>query len=237
MKYIIILLLTLSTASVSFAQNRRAKKVDTRKLIDNYWSPSKGEYRVIQKRYFAKQDRVNVSLLGGLHINDPYSKGFAATISGGYFFSEHLGLELDYTQSFLDDGEAQEALNKESTGSATFEYGRTLSSFGAKLIYSPIYAKMSLLGTNLIYFDLMFSLRLGMVSYEQITKAEDSDQSTVSAGLGIHQLFYLNKSTALRIDFQNNWYNSDVRSFHTGADEGSRLVNDTILKAGINILF
>ncbi len=238
MKYIIIVLLTLATAHTSMAQSkRRAKKVNTKKLIDNYWSPSKGEYRVIQKRYFAKQNRLNISLLGGLHINDPYSDGFAATFAAGYFFNEHLGIELDYTQSFLEDGEAQEALNNESTGAATFEYGRTTNTFGAKLLYSPIYAKMSLLGTNLIYFDLMFSLRVGLVSYEQITQAEDSEQSTISAGFGVHQLFYLNKSFALRIDLENNWYNSDIRSFQDGDDEGSRLINDTVLKAGINILF
>jgi len=233
-KHLVTIILILASFSVSYGQ---AKKVNTRKLINNYWSPSKGEYRVIQKRYFAKKDRVNLSLLGGMHINDPYSEGFAASVGLGYFFSESLGVELDYTQSFLEDSEPQEVLNRNSTGAASFAYGRTTNSFGARLIYSPIYAKMSLLGTNLIYFDLMFSIRLAMVNYEQITEDSEPTESSFSGGFGVHQLFYVTKNIAIRVDFLNDWYSSDVLGYQSGLKVESRTVNDTTLKAGVNFLF
>lgn len=219
--------------TTAFAQS---KKINTRQLVEDYWTPQEKKYSLIQKRYYVKEGRPMFSLTGASHINDRYSDGYAGTVSLGYYFTEKLGIEGHYSMSGLSDNNLVDELEDLGGGSAFPNHGKTISYIGASLNYSPIYAKMSLLGYKILYFDLILSGHLGQTTYEQMHQDGDISQTAMTFGLGVSQIFYLNRHWSMRLDFTNRWYNSEVIDYTSGSKVKDRLINDTLLAIGFSVM-
>lgn len=221
------------------AQSSRGK-INTRKLVNEYWTPNKKRYSLIQKRYFVKAHRPMLSVAGGIHINDPYNEGHMGQISLNYFFSERWGLGVNYAQSYLKQNSVVKELKNHPDGGANLNRTKTLMYMGGSLNYSPIYAKMSFLGYKILYYDLILSLQLGQTIYDpawaQNVESAENPQA-LTYGLGIIQLFYLNKYISLRFDFTNRWYTAEVLDYNTGEKvTEDRMINDTLLSFGLSLM-
>ncbi len=233
----VIILSTL--VSLNAHAQYRDKKINTRKLVDDYWTPSEKKYSLIQQRYFVKTNRVFVSASAGVHINNPEHEGYLSQFSGGYFLSEKWGFEVQYTGSSLSGNSVIERLDSLSGGSSTLDRTKTLSYIGGAINYSPIYAKMSFLGYKILYYDLILSGQLGQTSYEQTVGSSvgsSPKESAITFGLGITQMFYLNKHFSIKLDFSNRWYNADVLKYTTGNELKSRLIQDTQMSLGVTFM-
>lgn len=225
--------LSFSSQSV-YAQSQ--KKINTRQLVEDYWTPQQKKYSLIQKRYFVKEGRPMLSLSGGMHVNDRYSDGYLGTVSLGYYFSEQWGIEGHYSMSGLSDNNLVEELENLGGGAAFPNHGKTKSYIGGSLNYSPIYAKMSLLGFKILYYDLILSAHLGQTTYDQMVETGNVSKSAITFGAGITQIFYLNRHWSIRFDFTNRWYNSEVLDYSSGSKVKDRFVNDTLLGIGLSVM-
>jgi outer membrane beta-barrel protein len=234
-----IVILSLLLGVQSFAQSQyRDKKINTRKLVDDYWTPSAKKYSLIQQRYFVKSNRPMISLGGGFHVNNPQHEGFMTQLSAGYFLSEKWGFEAQYTKSMLNGNDLIKLLDSEVPGgSSTLDRTKTLDYVGGAILYSPIYGKMSLLGYKILYYDLILSGQLGQTKYEQTLQSNSPTASALTFGIGITQLFYLNKHISLRVDFNNRWYNAEVLKYNTSGQKlKDRTINDTQLSLGLSFM-
>lgn len=234
---LLIVVISMLIGVQSFAQSR--EKINTRQLVEDYWTPSQKKYSLIQQRYFVKSGRIMLSAGGGIHVNNPQHEGFMTQLSAGYFLSEQWGLEVQYTNSMLEKSDAVKQFENLTIGGASIDRTKTLSYIGGAINYSPIYAKMSLLGYKILYYDLILSAQLGQTQYEQTLINNSPKESALTVGLGITQLFYLNKNLSIRVDFNNRWYNAEVLKY-SGSDVGTkvknRTINDTQLSLGVSFM-
>lgn len=221
----------------SYAQYQsRDKKINTRKLVDDYWTPSDKKYSLIQQRYFVKSGRVMLSATAGVHVNNPQHEGYLTQLSAGYFLSEKLGFEVQYANSSLKGNDVIDQLDGVDGGSATLDRTKTLGYIGGAINYSPIYAKMSFLGYKILYYDLILSGQLGQTEYEQTQISNSTTASSLTVGFGITQLFYLNKNFSLRVDFNNRFYSAEVLDYINGSKVKNRTINDTQLAVGVSFM-
>lgn len=233
-----VFILSMTMTVQSYAQYQgRDKKINTRKLVDDYWTPSEKKYSLIQQRYFVKSNRIMLSATAGTHVNNPQHEGYLFQLGAGYFLSETLGFEVQYATSSLKANDVIDQLENLDAGASTLDRTKTVGYIGGAINYSPIYAKMSLLGYKILYYDLILSGQLGQTEYEQTQDNSSTTASALTVGFGITQLFYLNKYLSFRVDFNNRFYRAEVLKY--GAPNNKikdRTINDTQLAIGVSLM-
>ena len=215
-------------------------KLDVSDLENKYWAAKDTDFNVVQNRLFSKAGRVAVSLNYGESLNDSWSDGPTMGGSINYYFNERYGAEVSYTKSDTKDSEATEKLKSFQGGAPN--HNKMKDFYGAAFNWVPFYAKMSVLNSSIIYFDMSFSAGLGMVSYEQQMLEGNANQTAPAVTLDISQHFFLSKWLALRVDLKNRWYNEDVVTYKlpTGGaprSQTSELNHQSLLSAGLTFYF
>lgn len=220
-KLVAIVIGWLLLVDPTYAQDSKdpsdSDRVDVSDLEKKYWAPKDTDFGVVQNRTYEKKNRVSVSLQGGPIINDPYSEGFAASLSANYFLSERYGVELSYIAADMKNGRSTEDF-KNSVGSGVApDFGRFTGYYGIGFNWVPIYAKMSVLGKKIIYFDMAITPTIGIAEYEQVwddSATRDQQraikQTALSYGIDITQYFFLTNHFAIRADLKNRWFQEEV---------------------------
>lgn len=199
----------------------KSDKVDVSDLEQKYWAPKDTDFGVVQNRTYAKKGRPSLSVQGGPVINDSYSEGYALGATANYFFSERYGIELSYTSADMKNGQATDNLKGFGSGVAP-DFGRFSSFYGIGFNWVPIYAKMSFLGSKIIYFDMAITPQIGIASYDQVwddsvtrDQQRTIQQSSFSYGIDVTQYFFLTNHFAIRADLKNRWFQEDVIGYRT----------------------
>ena len=222
--------------------------VDIKKLEDKYWTAKDDEYGVIQNRTFSKEKRYYASVVYGPLINDPFAKARATGIVGGYYFTEDLGVELsliNYDSTQNDTVSAYE----QQFGGAKPDYNLIKSTKTISVVYSPFYAKMALMNKSIMYFDMGFTLGLGLSDYEiqKVNKdglgnksQANEINSTAHLEVGLSQQLFINHNCALRLDIKNSFYQQNTKQYEIGIGaaestrtSGSKSANDTTITIGL----
>lgn len=234
----------------SFAQEKsqEPQKVDVKNLEKKYWAPKDKKFKVVQNRTYTKTKKLSLSIMPGLMLNEEYSKGYALTGSLGYYFTDRYGAELEYQYISLDDN----ALQSEVIKLGGFgDHGKAESYIGAAFRWMPFYAKMSWLGTKIVYFDLSIGATLGLTQYTEqyspalVPQLEEKKQTALTFGFDISQSFYLSKKFVLRVDYKHRFHNQEVKAGaahpSTGLQPGDkvqdRLEDNISLNVGLTYLF
>ncbi|MBX3035108.1 MAG: outer membrane beta-barrel domain-containing protein [Bdellovibrionaceae bacterium] len=180
------------------------------------------EVSVIQRRFMPKTGRFQ--LFGGLTMitNDPFFNVYGGVGKAGYFFTETLGVELNYFALSTNEAKATQEL-KNMQGVKTDNLIITKNFWSADLVYAPIYGKMSWFNRTIIPFDLYFSLGYGA------TGTQNGSAGTLHLAAG--QIFSMSKSTAFRWDFSWNFFNAK------GIDEKVSSYNNLFLTVGWSWFF
>lgn len=180
------------------------------------------EVSVLQKRFLPKTGRFQ--LFGGLTMitNDPFFNVIGGVGKAGYFFTESIGLELNYFALSTSDAKATKEL-KEIQGVQTDNLVLTKSFLALDLVFVPIYGKMTWFNEQIIPFDLYFSVGGGT------TKTQSEDAATLHLAAG--QIFALSKSTGVRWDFSWNFFNA------TGVDGNKGSYNNLFVTVGWSWFF
>lgn len=180
------------------------------------------EVSVLQRRYLPKTGRFQ--LFGGASIitNDPFFNVVGGVAKFGYFFTETIGLELNYFGLSTSEAKSTKEL-KAVQGVKTDNIIETKSVLAADLVFVPFYGKMAWFNERIVPFDLYFSVGYGTTK----TQFEDADTVHLAAG----QIFALTKSTAVRWDFSWNFFNA------TGIDQKKSAYNNLFLTFGWSWFF
>ena len=211
-------------------------KLDVSDLEKKYWASKDVDFSVVQNRAYAKTGRFSLTGQYGYFVNDTYSDISAYRLGVNYYFSERYGIELNY-QSF-------DAVNSKSTSAFLSQYGGVMpnhnkpqSYYGVSFNWIPIYAKMSLLNSNIIYFDMAISPGIGITNSQQQVQNSYPTVSAPTFSLDISQHFFLSKWFALRFDFQNRWFNEEIKDFRTQRTTSSDMNHSSALMGGFQFFY
>ncbi|MCA9539403.1 MAG: outer membrane beta-barrel domain-containing protein [Myxococcales bacterium] len=173
--------------------------------------------RVIQRRPFLRQQRVEVAPFLGTNINDALVNTFVAGGSINYHLTEvmaiganggySLGTETDLFDQVIEDYELFPQVSK-------IKWYATLN-----FEYAFIYGKFALFNTWIIPWDTYALLGAGY------TQTELAGHPTLSAGLG--QRYFMNRWFTINIELRDNVYNEDYPA-------GSEFVNNLMLTTGVS---
>ncbi|HRK06967.1 MAG TPA: outer membrane beta-barrel domain-containing protein [Pseudobdellovibrionaceae bacterium] len=219
---------TLALAQASSADKKApaapaggGDKVDVTDLEQKYWAAKDTDFSVVQNRMFSKANRFAVSALYGNLLNDSWSDGPSMSGSLNYYFSERWGLEAQLMNVNTRNNKALENLQAQS---GTANHGKVRSYQGLSVNWVPFYAKMSVLNSNIIYFDMAISPGFGVTTYDQQTESGNRAKTAPTVALDLTQTFFLNKHFALRLDYRNRWYQEEIIRYRSPF---SSVSNDT----------
>lgn len=242
--------LTLLSTGLAHAQNKAKEKatpppqeapaadgkVDISDLENKYWAPKDTDFSVVQNRTYTKEKRFSLALMGSQLLRDSYNEGFGYAVNLNYYLSERSGFEIQY-QTLDSKDNSQTKGFKEQYSGVSPSYGKITSMYDVGYAYVPFYAKMSVMGRKILYFDMAITPKIGMVNYDQQLRSGNSNESSFMYGFDINQMFFLNEHWTIRADIKNRWFNEKRKNWNTGADEGSAYMNPTIFSIGVQYFF
>lgn len=218
-------------------------KVDISDLENKYWAPKDTDFSVVQNRTFSKDNKFLVTPFWGRVMNDPYSEGNLFGVTGNYFWSERMGVQVQFLKANLEDNNATRDIGTLGGPGAVPDHGKVTGYYGVGYTIVPFYAKMSFWGSRIIYFDMAFTPHIGMTTYDQQRASGDKSKSSLTYGIDITQMFFINKWFAIRADLRNQWRSEEVVKYRTvgSAAEGSKLrdpfQHDTMFMIGATFYF
>lgn len=199
------------------------EKVDISDIENKYWAPKDTDFSVVQNRTYTKEHRLAFSALYGPIINEGFSEGNSSALAVNYFFSERYGIQLDYILSDYRDTDVVNDFQAFAGSGASPDYGRVKSYYGVGFNIVPFYAKMSLFGKKIMYFDMSITPTLGMTNYEALTYSMGGlDKSALTYGFDITQWYFLHRNFAIRADIRNRWFKEEVVKYR-GTGEGQKI--------------
>jgi outer membrane beta-barrel protein len=211
-------------------------KVDVTDLEKKYWAPKDTDFSVVQNRTYTKQGKVAVSLLGGPVINDSYSTGNVYGLAVNYFMSERAGVQLEYNKYDLQDNKATKTFD-DLYGTRP-DHNKNSTYYGLSYNFIPVYAKASVLGFRIIYFDLAISPGLGMTQYNQQSIDGNKEKSALTYSLDLTQYVFLSQYFAVRVDIKNRWHKADVLNYRVPTDtRRDEMEHNTIFLLGATFYF
>ena len=211
---------------------KESEKLDIRDLEQKYWAPKDTDFSVVQNRAYTKEKRFSYSLQYGPIINDAFNEGYNLGLSVNYFLNERKGIQLEYISYDVSDNSTVKGFANQY-GGVRPNIGRVESMYGLGYNWVPIYAKMSLLGKRIIYFDMAITPVIGMMNYSQTTKNGNKSDSSMTYGVDITQYFFLSKHIAIRADLKNRWWSEEVKNWTTGSKEKSQTTNTSLFLIGV----
>jgi len=190
----------------------------------------------VQNRLFSKANRLALTLNYGMYVSEPWSKGPTYGASLNYFFSERYGVEAAYQKTDSTDSDSTQYIKSHQGGAP--DHNKMKGYYGLGFNWVPFYAKMSLLNSSILYFDMSFTPGVGIMQYQQQKDDGNVDKTAPAVSLAVTQHFFLTKWLALRIDYKNFWYNQEVVTYHsTNRTSSTNLENQSLLMGGFTFYY
>ena len=231
-----------STATVPPEKSSgKGDQVDISDIENKYWAPKDTDFNVVQNRTYTKEKRFSISAQYGPVTNETMNEGNSMSLGVNYFFSERLGLQMSYSMLTMKNSSATKAFIDAGGGP---DFGRPIGYYDLGINWIPFYAKMSVIGKKIIYFDMGFTPVIGMLDYEAKTKnLGNFDKSSMTYGFDVTQWFFMHNNFAVRLDLKQRWYKEEIVRYYTssGIAEGvklrSRTSDNTSLLIGLALFF
>lgn len=173
--------------------------VEVEQVKEKYWAQGDAsQLGVVQNRLYTKKNKVQIGVLLGKAMDDPFLSSNILGLNLSYNVSEFWGFSVvgwDYSVS------PSNALNTLRAGDKEANTVENKSYYGAEATGSFLYGKLSLVGTSIIYYDMHFLTGMGLTKTEN-----DSAAFTVNVGIG--QRFYVTESVSLRMDYRVQSFNA-----------------------------
>lgn len=192
------------------------QKVDLTGLENQYWAAKDTEFTVVQNRLYTKEGRFSVMPTAGLVLSDPYTNNFNYGLAINYYFSERHGVELSGWKTASSNSEVVNYFNDRYGAVPDHNFHRGY--VGVNYNWIPVYAKLSLLGSQILYFDFSISPGIGVTFLQAETFALPPNtvapgapsQSPLTFAVDMSQQVFLSKHWALKIDLRNHVYQERI---------------------------
>lgn len=178
-----------------------AQEVDVKNIRKRYWARGdKARIGVVQNRKFTKKNKFELGVFGGFVSSDPFLDNKGVGLRLGYHFSEFIGLNIFGFKDLVTDSAAAIAFAQNTQGKANTNIPNYY--VGAEGLFSFLYGKLSLLGAEIIYYDLYFALGGGL------RDTETGQSLSGTAGLG--QRFFVGSNISIRLDYRIIYFKENI---------------------------
>jgi outer membrane beta-barrel protein len=143
--------------------NTAPKRIDLKKVK----SEQSSEVQVVQNRLFKKVGRLRLGVFGGVVSTDPFLSVYHAGGKLGYSFTDLFGIQLFYGKDFSNPSSSEKQFNA-TTGFNT-NANAPKSLYGIEALWAPIYGKLNVMNSSIIYFDFRGGLGVGQRATESGT--------------------------------------------------------------------
>ena len=232
-------------------QRRSSDKLNVKRLEKKFWSSKDTKFKVVQNRAYPKAGKLSLGSQGGAWNGDSLSTGFLASADLAYYFSEQWGVSATFVNFSLEDSKFTTSFNEDfsklaDTPGLKPNHNKIKNSMTLSLLWIPFYAKMSLMETSIVYFDMGFAFGLGQTGYEQQRHDRHGGnikKEAVHFSFDIFQYFFFNKSFAFRFDVKNQMISQEREAYtfsQTNADStdlGAENFFYTSLMVGLTVFF
>ncbi len=230
--------------------DRSSDKLDLKRLEDKYWSAKDTDFSVVQNRRYTKAGRFFTSLGYGPLVNDAYSYGRMTSVSGGYYFSERMGVEINYETGSLKNSDSTDAFITKNNFAPDYNQFKSYTSLNYILV--PFYAKMSFWDRKIMYFDMQFAFGVGQMSYRirrvdgaappAVTGTDSSrDEKAIGYNLDVTQQLFFAQNFAVRFDIKNKWSKQKKERYFISSGQerelGEIMQQDTSMLLGLTVFF
>lgn len=153
---------------------------------------------VIQNRFFTKRLRAEVGASAGVVLNESYSQTMISGARVGLFLTEKLGIEYNFNRLKSSDSSdllalrAQEVCIDKECKSIEPSFNRLNRVNQLQLVTSPIYGKINLFDSVILYSDLTLSAGFARIDTTQ------GEKWGFTPSIG--QRFYFSRHFSFRID-------------------------------------
>lgn len=226
----------------SFSRTKKNKNqpvpqdVSTENVKNRYWNQGdEDSLGVVQNRVYTKKSKIEFHPFGGMMSADPFLDVYAFGGLLGYHFSEYLSVNALGWKHIVSNSSALDRLESDITTGAptTANLNRPQWFLGGEIQYSPIYGKLSLLGSAILYYDFHLLAGAGLTGTQ--------NGQYVTPFIGIGQQIYLTQWAALRLDYRHMYYKEEVvervRPSTLGSVIGKKSVWTSALSLGVSFLF
>lgn len=186
---------------------------------------------VVQKMLYSKEGRTELAMHVGVMPFDAYSTTPMAMVSYGAFMSETLGWEVALGGGYGLKSADYKELEGPMYGVAPDAYRYLLSASG-DVQWSPIYAKLNLMGQKILHYDVYGLAGLDLSVKDSMVLPDLEIAVAPGAVLGIGARFYLSKNAAIRVQLRDEVV-AEIRSPTTG---GTHLDHQLSVTAGFAML-
>ena len=221
----------------------KSEKVDISDLENKYWAPKDTDFSVVQNRTYSKEGRFFISPEWGVPVGDRWSQGSVTGVAANYFWSERFGVQAQYIKGNLSNNEPARFLASNYGSGVQPDHNRLNSYYGVGFNIVPFYAKMSLWGKRIMYFDMAITPTVGMTTYDQVLQTGNRQKQAFTYGVDVTQYFFFTNYFAIRADLKNQFYNADIARFKssggvaTGSTVKSETAQDTLFMLGLTFFY
>jgi outer membrane beta-barrel protein len=194
MRKIICALALASYVPVCFAAGKKSGRL----IALNQREISDITPEVIQNRFFTKKLRAEVGASAGAVLNESYSQTIISGARIGLFLSEKVGVEYNFNRLKSSDSSdllalrSQEVCIDKECKNIEPSFNRLNRVNQLQIVTSPIYGKINLFDSLILYSDLTMSAGFARVDTTQ------GEKWGFTPGIG--QRFYFSRSFSFRID-------------------------------------
>jgi outer membrane beta-barrel protein len=216
---ILMIWLLLSTSLVTpvrAQQNSESEETTVTEELENLELYS--DIVVIQKKFFEKTSRWELSFSGVTSLNNKFFTSLGAKANLGYHFSERWAVEGQFwylTQIQRDFTSDLEDRYNISTSDIVTPQGYA----GLNLVWSPIYGKLSLQEKSVNPFELFFTLGAGVI-------LTDDNQKAPALNLSFGQIHLLTKDSSLRWEIGGNLFQAKGKGSLQGGQQGKETLSE-----------
>jgi outer membrane beta-barrel protein len=187
-----------------------AENVNVDSIKEKYWARGdQSELGVVQNRTYTKAHKWELGLFGGTVATDPFLSVYNAGGTFGYHFSEYFAVQALYFRDWASPSSALTTLEQQLTAQnngnkngATANTNPPRDYYGAEMVWSLLYGKLSVFGQSIIYYDLNLLGGLGF------TATQSGTDFTEHVGIG--QQVYLSKRVSLKFDYRLMHYEETI---------------------------
>ena len=171
-----------------------------------FWG-NKREVKVIQRRIYKKEGKMEATLHGGIIPNDDFLIHYLMGASFGYYFTESMMVEGSFTYAIDENSGLSDYLKNSEIGLKEALIREFIQYYyNVSLLWSPIYGKFSFLGTKLAHFNFYAGLGLGLVhteGYEDevVLKLSPQTKPAFNGILGFR--WHLSQMFSLRTEYRH----------------------------------
>lgn len=175
-----------------------------------FWG-KKREVKVVQRRLFSKDGKLDLTIGGGIIPNDDFLVYYLSTARVGYHFAESFEVEASGSFAFEQLSGLGDFLRNESDiGLKDAQIREFIRQFyNISVLWSPVYGKVSFLGQKLTHFDVFLGAGLGLMFTEGYESPENPDlqsKSKLAANIALGFRWHINNQFSIRTEYRHYFF-------------------------------